>query len=145
MSDERSNQGDALRARAAGPSDPSPAVSATGGIPIALEFRPDHKGRFDEIVARFADGMVHVETMSNKSCYVGFYWDDGRYCQWWVSSDKKLHYHHEDGTGDPPRFTAQGGEARQGGDAAGGSVHEHPVPAGDAHNQPNAGPHHFSI
>jgi hypothetical protein len=74
----------------------------------ALEFRPRDNGDFDEIVARFADGMVHVETMDDKSCYVGFYWDDGRYCQWWVSSKKKLSYHHEDGQGDPPRFTAQG-------------------------------------
>lgn len=67
-----------------------------------LEFRPDYKGRFDEIVARFADGMVHVETMSSTSCYVGFYWDDGRYCQWWISSDRKLQYYHEDGRHDPP-------------------------------------------
>lgn len=62
-----------------------------------LEFRPRENGDFDEIVARFADGSVHVETMSDKGCYVGFYWDDGRYCQWWISSKKKLEYHHEDG------------------------------------------------
>lgn len=73
-----------------------------------LEFHPDHKGKFDEIVARFADGMVHVETMSGNACYVGFYWDDGRYCQWWISSKKRLHYHHEDGKSAPPRFNAQG-------------------------------------
>ena len=73
-----------------------------------LEFRPDHKGHFDEIVARFADGMVCVETMSNKGCYVGFYWDDGRYCQWWISAGKKLEYHHEHGNHGPARFTAQG-------------------------------------
>lgn len=73
-----------------------------------LEFRPDHKGRFDEICARFGDGMVHVETMTDKSCYVGFYWDDGRYCQWWISSDKKLRYHHEDGVGKPPMYAANG-------------------------------------
>ncbi len=78
------------------------------GAEKALEFRPDQKGRFDEMVARFADGMVHVETMSGKSCYVGFYWDDGRYCQLWISGDKKLKYHHEDGIGKSPRFTAQG-------------------------------------
>lgn len=73
-----------------------------------LEFRPDPDGNFDEIVARFADGMVHVETMNAKGCYVGFYWDDGRYCQWWISSDRKLRYEHGDGLGEPPRFTAQG-------------------------------------
>lgn len=74
----------------------------------ALEFRPDHEGEFDEIVARFADGMVHVETMNDTGCYVGFYWDDGRYCQWWISSKKKLHYHHDEGQSEPPRYTAQG-------------------------------------
>lgn len=63
--------------------------------PSWIEFRPDYKGCFDEIVARFADGLVHVETMHGKACYVGFYWDDGRTCQWWISSEKKLHYHHE--------------------------------------------------
>ena len=73
-----------------------------------LEFTPDRKGNFDEICARFADGMVHVETMSSKGCYVGFYWDDGRYCQWWISSDKKLRYHHADGQGDPPLYAANG-------------------------------------
>lgn len=77
--------------------------------PQALEFRSDATdGSFDEIVARFADGMVHVETMSDTGCYVGFYWDDGRYCQWWISSKKKLRYSHEDGQSDPPRFTAWG-------------------------------------
>lgn len=75
-----------------------------------LEFRPDIDGEFDEIVARFADGMVHVETMTDKSCYVGFYWDDGRYCQWWISSSKKLSYSHGDGQSDPPRFNAWGVE-----------------------------------
>ena len=64
-----------------------------------LEFRPDERGDFDEIVARFADGMVHVETMSDQGCYVGFYWDDGRYCQWWIgcTGRGKLTYSHEDG------------------------------------------------
>ena len=89
-----------------------------GREPQALEFRPDHEGQFDEIVARFADGMVHVETMSNKSCYVGFYWDDGRYCQWWISADKKLRYSHEDGQHEPPRFTAWGLDRKAPGESA---------------------------
>lgn len=74
-----------------------------------LEFRPDSEGNFDEIVARFANGSVHVETMSGKGCYVGFYWDDGRVCQWWINSKKKLEYYHETS---PPRSTTQpiGGE-----------------------------------
>lgn len=66
-----------------------------------LEFRPSYLGEFDEIVARFADGTVHVETMDKKGCYIGFQWDDGRYCQLWISSDKKLRYRHEDGVAMP--------------------------------------------
>lgn len=66
-----------------------------------IEFRPDHKARFDEIVARNPD-MVHVETMSKSSCYIGFYWDDGRYCQFWIHADKgKLGYYHEHGKSAP--------------------------------------------
>jgi hypothetical protein len=68
-----------------------------------LEFRPDENGDFDEIVARFSDGSVHVETMSDKRCYVVFRWSDGRYCQWHISSGKALKYSHEQGkdTGNP--------------------------------------------
>lgn len=62
-----------------------------------LEFRPDENGEFDEIVARFADGTVHVETMSDKRCYVQFSWNDGRFCQWYISSGKALKYSHEQG------------------------------------------------
>jgi len=61
----------------------------------ALEIRPDYKGNFDEIVARFADGGVHVETMSGKACFISIYWNDGRGCRLWISSDRKLEYHHE--------------------------------------------------
>ena len=89
--------------------EPASGLGPSGFDPARrLEFRPDDRGEFDEIVARFADGMVHVETMSKTGCYVGFYWDDGRYCQWWIRSDKKLRYHHEDGDGEQPRFTAWG-------------------------------------
>lgn len=85
--------------------------ASRSGIPNAephLEFRQDDRGEFDEIVARFADGMVHAEMMTDKSCYVGFYWDDGRYCQWWFGARGKLWNNHEEGTGEPPRYTAQG-------------------------------------
>lgn len=97
-----------------------------------LEFRPREDGSFDEIVARFADGMVHVETMSDKSCYVGFYWDDGRYCQWWISSRKRLEYHHEDGMSEPPRFTAQAIEARRAETGTGSVEDESAVGSADA-------------
>jgi hypothetical protein len=73
-----------------------------------LELRPDHKGKFDELVARFADGMVHAEMMSGKGLYIGFYMDDGRQCQMWITSDKKLQINTEISKTDPPRYTAQG-------------------------------------
>lgn len=73
-----------------------------------IEFRPDSKGKFDELVARFADGMIHAEMMTDKSLYVGLYWDDGRTCQWWISADKKLRHHHDHFEGAPPRYTAAG-------------------------------------
>lgn len=88
-------------------------------VDTRLEFRPDEKGEFDEIVAAFADGSVHVETMSDQGCYVGFYWDDGRYCQWWigVKGRSKLTYQHDDGHGNPPKFPT--GYARAALDASG--------------------------
>lgn len=67
-----------------------------------LEFRPRENGDFDEIVARFSNGMVHVETMSATGCYVGFYWDDGRVCQWWINSKRKLEYYHEESVASGP-------------------------------------------
>lgn len=66
-----------------------------------LELRPRDNGEFDEIVARFVGGMVHVETMSATSCYVGFYWNDGRILQWYINSARKLTYHHEVSHDDP--------------------------------------------
>lgn len=73
-----------------------------------LEPRPNRDGSFDEIVARFADGMVHAETMSDKSVYIGFYKDDGRAHQLWISAKGELRYNEADASGEPPRFTAQG-------------------------------------
>src|SRR4051812_8756086 len=75
-----------------------------------LEFRPDDKGEFDELVARFANGGVFIETMSDQGVYVDFSWDDGRHCQLWITVNgrSKLRYSHEDSVGDPPRFGAWG-------------------------------------
>lgn len=73
-----------------------------------LELRPDHKGKFDELVARFADGMIHAEMLNPKGIYIGIYHDDGRYCQFWINSDKKLECRAEPGVAEPSRFTAQG-------------------------------------
>lgn len=74
----------------------------------ALEIRPDHKDRFDEIVARFADGGVHIETMSKRGVYIDFLWNDGKHCQLWITSKGKLRYNVEPYEGDPPRFTSWG-------------------------------------
>jgi hypothetical protein len=75
-----------------------------------LEIRNDDKGEFDELCVTFADGTVHMETMDTDSCYIGFYWDDGRYCQLWfgIKNRKNLWYNHDHGTSDPPRYTALG-------------------------------------
>jgi hypothetical protein len=74
-----------------------------------IELRPDDRGMFDEMTARFADGMVHVEMMSDRSVYIGFYCDDGRAQQMWIGCDKRvLNVRTEDASGPPPRFTAQG-------------------------------------
>lgn len=86
----------------------------TEGLVERLTFRPDSDGEFDEIVANFADGGVHVETMSDQGCYVGFYWDDGRYCQWWITCTGrgKLQYQHDDGHDKPPKFPSGYGNDR---------------------------------
>jgi len=73
-----------------------------------MEVRPDSDGAFDEMVARFADGMVHVEMMDDNRVYIGFYRDDGRGHQLWISSKKKLRCNEEKANGSPPRFTAWG-------------------------------------
>lgn len=84
------------------------ASDAAASVQTHLEFRPDTNDKFDELVARFADGIVHAEMMGGKSIYIGFYWDDGRYCQLWLGSKKKLWVNHEHGAGEPPRYSAHG-------------------------------------
>ena len=79
-------------------------------IPSRLEFRPDGKGEFDELVARFSDGGAFIETMNDQSVYIDFSWNDGLHCQLWIScgGKAKLRYYHEDGQGAAPRFDAFG-------------------------------------
>lgn len=77
-----------------------------------IELRPDHVGDFDELIARFADGTVHVETLSDNMVWIGFQHDDGRRHRLVVSSKKKLRYIEEDESGPPPRYTAQGVDRR---------------------------------
>lgn len=92
------------------PTASAATASSLSGIPNAahLEFRPDHKGEFDELVARFADGSLFVEMMNDDAVFIDIQWDDGRYCHWWLSSKKRLKSTFEHGTDDPPRYTAQG-------------------------------------
>jgi hypothetical protein len=109
------------------PAGPVARPSPSGFDPSRwLEIRPDSKGEFDEVYARFADGMFCLETMTDKSVWIGLECDDGRYFHLWISSSGKLRYTHEDGDGDPPRFTASGvdrkpwlasGTLTEGGDA----------------------------
>lgn len=69
------------------------------------------KGRFDELVARFADGIVHVETMHKGGVYIGFYCDDGRGHQLWISANKgRLTYHTEDASGPATPSQTERGE-----------------------------------
>lgn len=69
-----------------------------------LEFRPDHNGDFDEFIARFDGGMVHVETTGAKSVYIGFYQTDiGETLQLWINSGGKLSYQHERSVDPTPR------------------------------------------
>jgi len=88
----------------------SPTVSTEGFDPARLEFRPDHDGEFDELVATFEDGGVFIETMSDQGVYIDFQWDDGLHCQLWITcgGKAKLRYYHEADHGAPPRFTAKG-------------------------------------
>jgi len=96
--------------------EPASRLGHTASVPSAvphLEIRHDENGELDEIVATFADGVVHAEMMDQDHCYVGFYWDDGRYCQWWFGVEKKkLSNRTEHGQGTPPRYTAQGVDTR---------------------------------
>ena len=93
---------------------PTPTEAEVAAIVAGpfIELRPDHQGRFDELVARFADGLVHVETMTDGSVFIGFWNDDGRGHQLWISSKKKLTYNEADASGPPPRFSAAGIDRR---------------------------------
>jgi hypothetical protein len=42
---------------------------------------------------------VFIETLDRNSVYLGFQWNDGRYCQLWIgcTGRGKLTYNHADG------------------------------------------------
>lgn len=86
--------------RASAPALDESTLTEQASAPDWIELRPDADGGFDEIVARFADGMVHVETLDDRSVYVGFYKPaDGPTAsglQLWISSKGILNYVHED-------------------------------------------------
>jgi hypothetical protein len=75
-------------------------LAPTGFNPSRIEFRPDSRGNFDELVARFKDGFVFFEDLGENGLYVEFSWNDGRYCQFWAAAKRgKLAYNHEEGWG----------------------------------------------
>ena len=65
--------------------------------PDWVELRPAADGTFDEILATFADGKVHVETLDDKSVYIGIYKGEGPQThglQLWINSNGVLRYSH---------------------------------------------------
>jgi hypothetical protein len=64
--------------------------------PSRYEFRPDSKGNFDELVARFADGGVFFEDLGENGLFVDIYWNDGRGVRLWAGAKRGcLTYNHE--------------------------------------------------
>ena len=128
------------------PTASNPQAVSTKGFDLGdwLELRPDCHGEFDELIAKFADGQIVAEMMSDKGIHIGIYWDDGRYCDWWLTSKKKLRHNVEHGSDAPPRYTAagvdrmpwlpdysaSGMEARQGQDGETGSIRKDDSPPG---------------
>jgi hypothetical protein len=67
-----------------------------GDHPSRIEFRPDSRGKFDELVASFKDGGVFFEDLGENGLYVELYWNDGKYCQFWAAAKRGcLIYNHE--------------------------------------------------
>lgn len=80
---------------------------------MTVEFRPDSKGRFDEIVIAKPD-MVHFEMMTKGSLYIGHYGPGDQILQVWVHAEKgKLVVYHETNCKAPPAIR---GRAAGGGD-----------------------------
>lgn len=61
-----------------------------------MEFRPDHRGDFDELVVRFKDGGVFFEDLGENGLFVDVHFDDGRGCRLWAAPKRGvLAYNHE--------------------------------------------------
>ena len=93
-------------------------TNETGGAaPGWIELRPDADGGFDELVATFADGGVHVEALDDGSVYIGIHKpgqgppESG--LQLWITSRGKLRYRHESMTGAASPAGNEPREARQ--------------------------------
>ena len=96
--------------------DATPADRPAVEAPDWIELRPHEDGSFDEIVARFADGIVHVETMDDSSVYVGFSkpaeGPTTSGLQLWIRADRKeLRYSHSDMGSAPADALARWAEA----------------------------------
>jgi hypothetical protein len=68
-----------------------------GDHPSRIEFRPDSRGKFDELVARFSDGSVFFEDLGENGLFVDVSWDDGRGVRLWAAAKRGcLEYAHEE-------------------------------------------------
>lgn len=71
-------------------------VSTKGVNPSRWEFRPDSRGKFDELVARFSDGGVFFEDLGENGLFVDLHWNDGRGIRLWAGAKRGcLTYNHE--------------------------------------------------
>jgi hypothetical protein len=75
----------------------APRLSPTGFNPSRIEFRPDSRGKFDELVARFSDGSVFFEDLGENGLFVDVSWNDGRGVRLWAAAKRGcLEYAHEE-------------------------------------------------
>jgi hypothetical protein len=62
-----------------------------------IEFRPDSRGEFDELIARFSDGLVFFEDLGENGLFVDIAFNDKRDgVRLWVAAKRGgLRYSHE--------------------------------------------------
>ena len=78
--------------------EPSPVSRSrpSGEHPLRFEFRPDSRGRFDELVAYFANGLVFFEDLGENGLFVDIVGNDKRGVRLWASAKRGcLTYNHE--------------------------------------------------
>lgn len=71
-------------------------LAPTGFDPLRFEFRPDSRGKFDELVAYFANGLVFFEDLGENGLFVDIVGNDNRGVRLWASAKRGcLTYNHE--------------------------------------------------